>query len=137
MKRALSALAVSALIGPLAGCAGTDGVLIPSGAELLKPCKFGRTIEVEDLAEIGEPGCDMAGATIRFADGSTGEVGSVGAAKSWSYSVEGEGDVIPNHFTMVNWGVPGVAVAEFDTRERLKRIWASSEEASDLQRELD
>jgi len=134
MRRPLvAALALTAL------CAcQSSGVEIPQGYEALKPCKYGRTIEVEDLADVGKPGCNMAGTTIRFSDGSCHEVKSVGGNNSWSYLMAGdEGSTIPKQFGMVNWGVPGVAVSEFDKQERLRRIWATSKDAYNLQREGD
>ena len=76
----------------------------------------------------------MAGTTVRFSDGSTGTVGGVGAIKSWSYfAVPGEAE-IPNHFTMVNWGVSGVVVEEYTRSGRLKEVWATTSEVKQLQR---
>jgi hypothetical protein len=61
-------------------------------------------------------------------------VGGVGATKSWSYAaVPGETE-IPKHFTMVNWGVSGVVVEEYDRRGRLTKVWATTPEVSELQR---
>jgi|EndMetStandDraft_3_1072993.scaffolds.fasta_scaffold439665_2 hypothetical protein len=115
----------------LTGCQSA-GVTVPPGGQDLKPCAFARVIAVEDLEKIGKPGCDMAGTTIRFPDGTNGMVGSIGANKSWSYSASPGDAEIPTHFTMVNWGVPGVAVAEHNRGGWMNTIWANSTEASDL-----
>lgn len=77
----------------------------------------------------------MAGTTVLFPNGQAASVGAVGTTRSWSYSARDGDATIPNHFTMVNWGVPGIAVAEYDRAERLRTIWATSREASHLQRQ--
>lgn len=115
----------------LAAC-HSAGVTVPPTRQSLEPCKLARVIAVEDLKELGKPGCDMAGTTIRFPDGTDAKVGPIGATKSWSYAASpGDGE-IPTHFTMVNWGEPGIAVADRAKEGWLRVIWANSTRASDL-----
>jgi hypothetical protein len=123
-----------------AGCQGQPrGVSIPPGAEDLAPCPV-KQIPIGDLAAMGEPGCDLTGASLTFADeelafavgppaadGSapTLTIPSVGAVFS-----QGNGD--GRELLVVNWGVPGVGVALIEGG-RLLAIWASSDSALDLQ----
>jgi hypothetical protein len=91
---------------------------------------------------MGEPGCDLAGTSLTFAedtvafavgpplpDGGTPTmtIPSVGAVMS-------QGDGEGRELLIVNWGVPGVAVAAIDDG-RAVRIWASSAAAMRLQRQ--
>jgi len=130
MFRLLAAWVVAA--AALTGCSG-DGVVIPKGWQSLKKCNYARTIPLEELATIGQPGCNMAGTKIHFTDGSTYKVGSVGATDAWSYFAKpGDAELLSDHFEMVNWGVPGVAIAEFERDGSLRKIWATTEEAAEL-----
>ena len=133
-------IAIAAVIPILAGCqAQPRGVSIPPGADDLSPCPVTQ-IPVGELSARGEPGCDLTGTSLTFADetltfavgpptadGSTPTltVPAVGAVFS-----QGDGD--GRELLIVNWGVPGVGVAAIDD-QRLVAIWASSESALDLQ----
>lgn len=121
--------------GLLAGCAST-GVTVPPQDHGLELCKSANPVVVEDLRTLGAPGCNMVGMTVEFPDGTTAKVGSVGASKSWSYDSSPGDATIPTHFTMVNWGAPGVAVAEHSREGWIRTIWANSTKASDLLFEL-
>jgi hypothetical protein len=131
-KKSATVLVAVAL---LAACRST-GVTVPPPRQSLEPCRFARVIAVEDLKELGKPGCNMAGTTIRFPDGTNAKVGSIGANKSWSYAASDGDATIPAHFTMVNWGAPGIAVAEYGRNKGIEEIWATSTKASDLLFEL-
>ncbi len=133
-------IAIAAVIPILAGCqAQPGGVSIPPGASDLPPCPVTQ-IPVGELAAWGEPGCDLTGSSLTFADESrsfavgpptvdgstpTLTVPAVGAVFS-----QGDGD--GRELLIVNWGVPGVGVAAIED-QRLVAIWASSESALDLQ----
>src|SRR4051812_34130622 len=90
-------MAATALSLLLAGCQST-GVTVPPGGQDLERCDFARVVDVEDLKEMGRPGCDMAGTTIRFPDGATAAVGSIGATNSSSYDAAPGDAEIPIHF---------------------------------------
>lgn len=136
LRLSRSGLVAAAVVAMTAACQSA-GVEIPPGWENLKPCTYKRTIPVDDLADIGRPGCNMAGTEIGFPDGHSAEVGSVGATKSWGDFTTADGANAPHHFTMVNWGLPGTAVAKYNDDNRLVMIWATSEDAADLLRSLD
>ena len=123
------AIAAAGLL--VAACQST-GVTVPPGFQDLEPCEFTKVIAVQDLRELGKPGCDMAGATIRFPDGATVKVGAVGGTSSWSYAAKPGEAEIPTHYTMVNWGTPGIAVVELNRGGWMETIWANSTKASDL-----
>jgi hypothetical protein len=134
--RSRAAIAAPLLLCVVAACQ-SSGVDVPPGWDDLKPCSYSHPIAVEDLADIGKPGCNMAGTTVTFPDGRTAKVGSVGVTDSWGYLVTGEAGTIPKHFTMVNWGVPGVAVSGYNTHGKVTKVWAMSKDAAALQRALD
>ncbi len=120
-----AALAVTVLA--LAGCSAPRGVSIHLGADELEPCE-GTSIHVEDLEAAGEPGCDLAGSTLVFPDGMASlAVPQVGAVFSHQDFGRGNEEIL-----IVNWGLPGVATAVIDD-DRLIHLWASSEDALDLQ----
>ena len=130
-----TAAAALLVVGLLTGCQST-GVDVPHGWQKLELCTSARPVAVEDLRKMGAPGCNMAGTSVEFPDGSTQKVGSVGANKGWSYEASPGEATIPLHFTMVNWGVPGIAVAEHSREGGIHTIWANSTKASDLLFEL-
>jgi hypothetical protein len=78
----------------------------------------------------------MVGTIVEFPDGTTAKVGSIGANNSWSYEAAAGEATIPTHFTMVNWGASGIAVAEQSRAGWIRTIWANSTKASDLLFEL-
>lgn len=107
----------------LTGCQAR-GVLIPPGADELLPCKTAE-IPIEDLDNIGVPGCDLVGSSLTFTDGpSAMMIPPVGATFS-------QGDGSGREFRIVNWGVPGVGVAAVEA-DRLIDLWASGPEARNL-----
>jgi len=124
----------------LAGCQGqARGVSISPGSEDLSTCPVAQ-IPISELSAMGEPGCDLAGTSLTFAEDTlafavgppplgggapTLTVPSVGAVFS-------QGDGEGRELLIVNWGVPGVAVAALDDG-RAVQIWASSAAAKDLQ----
>jgi hypothetical protein len=136
MRLSRFGLIAAAVVAMVAACHST-GVEIPPGWQNLKPCTYKRTIPVSHLADIGKPRCNMAGTAVELPDGQSAEVGSVGATNSWGYLTKTDDAKVRHHFTIVNWGVPGTAVAEYDERGRLHTIWASSKDAADLLRSLD
>jgi hypothetical protein len=129
-KRGTIALAGTVgLLSAVAGCAGGRGVNVPLGSEELDQCPP-RSIAVEDLHEIGEPGCNLVGSSLIFPDGQTLSIYGVGETFSSSYSGAGEHDNV-----VVNWGIPGVG-AYTQLGDELVDLWATSDEAERLQREL-
>lgn len=78
----------------------------------------------------------MTGLTVRFPDGTHAKIGAIGATNSWSYDAKPGEAEIPTHYTMVNWGTPGIAVAELNRGGWINDIWANSTKASDLLFEL-
>ncbi|WP_460802789.1 hypothetical protein [Microbacterium sp. GXF6406] len=130
MRTLLVALPVVAMAGVLSACIakGGQGVTVPAGAELLEQCAP-ELLNVEDLASIGEPGCNLIGSSVYIPDGPTLEVREVGAAFSHQSSVNGSVE-----YQILNWGVPGIAVSTVD-EGRLIDLWASSAMAEELQRE--
>ena len=145
MRLLVAAPVLTALVAvtlSLAGCQGQPrGVAIPPGSEDLPPCSVAQ-VPIDELAAMGEPGCDLTGTSLTFADemlmfaagppaagGGTPSltVPSVGAVFS-----QGEGD--DRELLIVNWGVPGVGVAAIEDG-RLIEIWASSDSALELQRQ--
>lgn len=135
MTAAVKWAATVVTIALLASCAST-GVIVPPQPQGFEPCKSSSPVAVENLRRLGPPGCDMVGMTVEFPDGATGKVGRVGANKSWSYDASLGDGTVPAHFTMVNWGAPGIAVAEQSREGWIREIWANSTEASDLLFEL-
>lgn len=137
--RAIAAVALAAIVGAtsLTGCR-PQGVDIPKGSENLQPCPQ-REIRVEDLPQIGKPGCDLAFSTVEFegeyfdyaaggGGGASVEIGPVGHISSPMKVVDGK----TREVIVVNWGVPGVGVASIEDG-KLRAIWATSPEAEELQ----
>ena len=123
----LSASASVGLAIVLVGCTGGRGVTVPAGGDDLDACPVS-TIAIEDLAAVGEPGCDLVGSTIALDGGLTLTVGSVGSTAT----VSSDGD--ETSAVLANWGVPGVGV--YTTRDgRLDRVWSTSPAAQQLQHE--
>lgn len=85
---------------------------------------------MEDLGRAGAPGCDLAGSSLSLPDG-MGTVTIPGAGEVFSQQTAGTG---APQLLVVNWGVPGVGVATIGGG-RLVDLWASTEEAADLQRQ--
>lgn len=111
----------------LSAC-GHEGVTVPPGANALTKCDV-RQIPVEELASVGEPGCDLEGSSLLFPDGTTMEISPTGNVTGHQDSrFEGL------EFVIVNWGVPGVGAALVENLQ-LVDVWASSPEALELQRE--
>lgn len=103
---------------------------VPAGGDDLDACPA-TTIAIEDLAAVGEPGCDLVGSTIALDDDLTLTVGSIGSVGSTA-TVSSDGD--ETSAVLVNWGVPGVGV--YTTRDgRLDRVWSTSPAAEQLQHE--
>lgn len=127
---ALRALPVVLLGTVLAvsACAPARGVSIPPGAADLDRC-LGRTILVDDLASVGEPGCDLAGSVVWTESGIRVVVQPVGI--TFSSSLGSNPDFT---LTVVNWGVPGVS-ATLSERGEVVQTWATSETAADLEAE--
>ena len=135
------AVAVLAMTVILAGCQGQPrGVTIPPGSDDLSPCPVS-DIPIDELSASGEPGCDLTGSTLTFTDETlefavgppafdgdtpTVTVPSVGAVFS-------QGDGSGRELLIVNWGVPGVAVAAIEDRHAVA-IWSTSESALELHR---
>lgn len=135
MRCLLMVVLASALLAGCSDYSGQTSATVPPGWESLKPCNYGRTISVEEFSKIGRPGCNMKGTTIRFSNGGCYQLVSDGYS-SWGFPSSGGGDHA-DQFSMSNWGVPGVAVSEFDRKDRLRKIWATSKQAYNLQSELD
>lgn len=108
-------------------CGSGAGVSIPPGADELEPCSFG-PIKVDELPDIGVPGCDLVGASIVLPDATMLTVPAVGEV----FAQQQGDDSLECH--IVNWGVPGVGVTAVKDGE-LVALWASSDEAGRLQRE--
>ncbi|WP_169583345.1 MULTISPECIES: hypothetical protein [Microbacterium] len=127
--RRLLALGVGAALLPgLVGCGGNDrGVSIPLGYESLDQCQP-RSLAVENLRELGEPECNLAGSSLVFPDGYSLPTSNVGDVFS-STSSPGE-----HTYLIVNWGVPGVGAFTVHGDELLG-LWATCDEAERLQRE--
>jgi len=126
----LVAVPLVAVTGLLSSCVakGGQGVMVPTGAELLEQCAP-KILSVEDLRSRGEPGCNLLGSSVYLPDGPTLEVREVGAAFSHQSSSTGSVE-----FQILNWGVPGIAVSTVD-EGRLIDLWASSVFAEELQRQ--
>lgn len=113
----------------LVGCGGGGAdVSVPLGFEDLDQCPP-RSIAVEDLPEIGEPGCDLVGSSLTFPDGVSLPIYAVGEVFSSSHPSAGD-----HEHLIVNWGVPGVGAFTKDGDELLE-LWATSDQAEHLQRE--
>ena len=96
----------------------------------MKPCVVA-TIDVDDLASDGAPGCDLQGSSLRFSDGVDVGISDVGSVSSTTVGAPDE----QTEYVMVNWGLPGVGAAMIDADNRLVEVWASSPEALALQHE--
>lgn len=126
-------LAAGALSLALTGCQGEPrGVVIPPGAESLSPCGVAQ-VAIDELADLGDPGCDLAGASLTFSAGVVDwripsapplVVPAVGAVFT-------HGDAEGHELLVVNCGVPGVGVAALDSRGVVE-IWASTDTAREL-----
>lgn len=128
-RQLITLIGTVGLLCVTAGCGDSGrGVSIPLGSEELDQC-LPRSIAVEDLREIGEPGCDLVGSSLIFPDGQSLQIYGVGEAFSSSYSGAGEHDHL-----IVNWGIPGVG-AFTRLGNDLLGLWATSEEAERLQHE--
>lgn len=114
----------------LVGCAA-QGVRVPPGYEDLMPCEV-RNLELGELSQIGEPGCDLEGSTIVAPDGILLVIGHVGETRS-SQNILRDGSRSPE-YTVVNWGLSGVGVSV--KRPGAPEIWATSNTALDLQQQL-
>lgn len=106
------------------------GVLIPPGSEDLLPCPP-RVIPVEELREIGEPGCDLAGSSLVFPDDFVWPISEIGSAASFERVAQEK--VLGVKYSMTNWGVPGVGVTRTLSGQETE-FWASTDEALDLQK---
>lgn len=121
-------VAVGSMVA-LVGCSGGgSGVSVPPGFDGLDQCPP-RSIAVEDLRAIGEPGCDLVGSSLTFPDGVSLPIYAVGEVFSSSDSSARDDEHL-----IVNWGIPGVGVFTRDGDELLD-LWATSDEAEHLQRE--
>jgi hypothetical protein len=85
-------------------------------------------IAAEDLRDVGEPGCDMAGSSVLFPNSMIQGISAVGAVSSSSTSEE--------WVTTVNWGVPGVS-AYIESNGEITKSWATSKAAGRLQLQLE
>lgn len=101
---------------------------MPPGSDALSDCKV-QQVRVVELAESGEPGCNLEGSSLLFPDGTTLEIAPVGNATGYEDS-RSEG----TEFRIVNWGIPGVG-ASVTKDGHLVDLWASTPEALELQRE--
>ncbi len=127
--RLTSILAAAGLLLLVVGCSASGaGVSVPPGFDDLDQCPP-RSIAVDDLREIGEPGCNLIGSSLVFPDGVSLPVSAVGEVFSSRNSSAGD-----HEHLIVNWGIPGVAAVTSDGGELLD-LWASSDEAEQLQRE--
>ncbi|WP_431075592.1 hypothetical protein [Microbacterium phyllosphaerae] len=94
---------------------------------------------ISALPELGAPGCDLVGSTLTFEElegrFDTEAVTYPGGIPSLTITAVGatfaQGDGHRRELMMVNWGVPGVAVALIDNGQ-LVEVWASSDAALDL-----
>lgn len=121
--------AAAGLLMAAVGCSGGGaGVSVPLGSGELEQCPP-RSIAVEDLRQIGEPGCDLVGSSLIFPDGTSLPIYSVGEVFSSASPSAGD-----HEHLIVNWGVPGVGAFTKDSDELLD-LWATSEKAEQLQRE--
>ena len=111
----------------LSGCLQARGVVLPPGSEHLTPCPITQ-ISIDELSEIGEPGCDLTGSSVTFPDGSPQlTIASIGAAFS-------QGDGTGRETVITNWGIPGIGVAVIEDH-RLVHMWATGPAALDLQKQ--
>lgn len=122
--RAAAGAACGVLILLLGGCS-RGGVSVPPGADDLQPCPVD-TIDVTALAQMGEPGCNLAGSTLLFPTGEEYEIMEIGVAGGMSSSR------MPTHqLRAVNWGVPGVGAV--DITDGVVTVWGSTQWAVELQ----
>ena len=129
IRRVSLILMAAGLMVTLLGCGGGGaGVSIPPGSDAREQCPP-RSIAVEDLRAIGEPGCDLVGSSLTFPDGASLPINAVGEVFSSSDSSDGD-----HEHLIVNWGIPGVGVFTRDGNELLD-LWATSDEAEHLQRQ--
>lgn len=142
VRRARVVFALVVLVGTvsLAGCRPSGVDLDPKSFDL-EPCPQ-REIRVEDLPDIGQPGCDLALSTIVFegdyfdyslrwgaeGDRSTEEIPSIGTVTA---PQTGQGDK-KRELLIVNWGIPGAGVASIEGGKP-RAVWATSPEAEELQ----
>lgn len=139
-KSMVSAATICVIVGAaITGC-GTSpqGVIVPQGADDLPMCPLTQ-LSLSELAIGGAPGCDLEGSTIGF-DELEGKFSfealrEINIPPSLTITAVGasfsQDDAHGRELIVVNWGVPGVAVALVDNG-RLVDIWASSSEARDL-----
>ncbi|MEU1970957.1 hypothetical protein ABZ477_04840 [Microbacterium sp. NPDC019599] len=129
IRRLVFISAAAGLLGSIVGCSGGGaGVSVPQGFDDLDQCPP-RSIPVEDLREIGEPGCDLVGSSLTFPDGVSLPIYAVGEVFSSADSSAGNREHL-----IVNWGTPGVGALTKDGDELLD-LWATSDKAEHLQRE--
>ena len=111
----------------LSGCLQARGVVLPPGSEDLAPCPITQ-ISIDELSEVGEPGCDLTGSSVTFPDGSPQlTIASIGAAFS-------QGDGTGRETVITNCGIPGIGVAVIE-HHRLVHLWATGPAALDLQKQ--
>lgn len=102
---------------------------IPEGYEDLERCEI-RDVSVDQLASIGEPGCDLQGSTVVFPDGYRFSVGTVqeGAFLETRHDSDGKFQV---GYSVTNHGIPGIGASHrlpgADTQ-----YWATSDLSLEL-----
>ena len=124
LLRPTTAVACGVLILLLGGCS-RGGVSVPPGADDLEPCPTA-TIDVTALAQMGQPGCNLAGSTLLFPTGEEYEIMEPGIAGGMSSAR------MPTHqLRAVNWGIPGVGAV--DITDGVVTVWGSTQWAVELQ----
>ena len=124
--RAAAAAACGVLVLLLGGCS-SGGVSVPPGAGDLEPCPVA-TIDVTSLAQMGEPGCNLAGSTLRFPTGEEFELGEPGSGGGITSS-----RMRTHEVRAANWGIPGAGAV--DITDGVVTVWGSTQWAVELQLE--
>ncbi|MGO1770115.1 MAG: hypothetical protein ACTHZX_09185 [Microbacterium sp.] len=128
--RAITAVSSCVAAGLLlCGCA-PEGTTEPTDDGDLETCPV-RTIAVEDLEDMGEPGCDLTGTALVFDDGVEMTIDGIGATQAQTEHV-GQTQQVDIKRVVVNWGLSGVAATKIERGEPV-RSWASTPEALELQ----
>lgn len=127
-RRLTIPLALLGAVSYLTSCSnGGNGVTIPPGYDQLDSCDA-QVFDVDDLVSVGEPGCDVAGSSLRFADGTVRPIFAVGSVSAYSHGIGSD----EMEYLVVNWGVPGVGAAMVKNGV-LRDVWANGAEAHRLQ----
>lgn len=139
----LSAMAHT-LDPPLGGGNGLDADRDDAArtATSRRPSAARRCCRYSDLSAMGEPGCDLAGTSLTFADDTLpfavgpptmdGDTPTLVTPAVGAVFSQGDGE--GRELLIVNWGVPGVGVAAIEDGH-VVQVWASSADAMRLHRQ--